>query len=138
MVDPQSTERAVPHARFALKSVLPLTALACAGALLAGCETVPAGDFGGPPAASAFRADDFAWSTRQGRASIEGRIDYRRDGQQDACGAVILTPDTPSTRARFRTLYGSTDRAQLPEAVVRSRTVADPNAHYRSFVQQET
>ncbi|MDP3803715.1 MAG: hypothetical protein U1C74_11760 [Phenylobacterium sp.] len=124
----------------AAKSALPMVALLAAIAALAGCETVPMGGFGpGPaPGPAPFRADDFAWSAREGRASIDGRIDYRRDGQRYECGSVGLTPDTPYTRARFRVLYGSTDRAAIPEAVVRARTVADPNADYRSYVRSST
>ncbi len=123
----------------AAKPALPLIAVAAAGALLSACETVPmGGGFGPPPGPAPFRAEDFAWSTRTGRASIDGRVDYRRDGQIYACtGSVALTPDTPYTRARFRTLYGSTDRAAVPEAIVRARTVADPNADYRSFVRSD-
>lgn len=122
----------------AAKSVLPLIAVLAAGAVLAGCETLPVGDFGGPPS-RAFNAEDFAWSSRQGQASIDGRVDYRREGQAFTCtGSVGLTPDTPYTRARFQTLYGSTDRAAVPEAVVRARTVPDPNADYRSFVRSAT
>lgn len=118
-----------------------LIAIAAVAASLAACETVSPGGYGpvsGPgPSSSAFRAEDFAWSARPGRASIDGRIDYRREGQVFNCtGAVALTPDTPYTRARFQTLYGSTTRAAIPEAVVRARTVADPNADYRSFVRQ--
>ena len=48
-----------------------------------------------------------------------------------------LTPDTPYTRARFRTLYGSTERAAVPAAVVRARTVPDANANYSDFVRSE-
>lgn len=120
-----------------------LFAIAVLGAALAACETVPMGGYGpgpgyGPrPASSAFRTADFDWSTRSGRASIDGRVDFRRDGQTFACtSTVALTPDTPYTRARFQTLYGSTTRAAIPEAVVRARTVPDPNADYRSFVRQ--
>jgi len=120
------------------RSLLPLAALAAAAAVLAGCETLPMGP-AAPAGPAAFRADDFAWSSAPGRAGIEGRVDYRRDGQAFSCtGSVALTPDTPYTRARFRTLYGSTDRAALPEAVVRARTVSDPNADYRSFVRSAT
>lgn len=120
------------------RSLLPLAALTAAAAVLAGCETVPMGPVA-PAGPAAFSADDFAWSSASGRAAIEGRVDYRRDGQAFSCtGSVALTPDTPYTRARFRTLYGSTDRAALPEAVVRARTVPDPNADYRSFVRSET
>ena len=35
-------------------------------------------------------------------------------------GSVALTPDTPYTRARVRTLYGSTEQAAVPEAIVRA------------------
>lgn len=110
------------------------------GAALAACETVPMGPSGGGGAASsAFRADDFAWSAGSGRGSIDGRIAFTRDGQAFACtGSVALTPDTPYTRARFQTLYGSTDRAAIPEAVVRARTVENPSADYRSFVRSTT
>ena len=118
-----------------------LIAIAAVAASLAACETVPSGGFGpmsgSGPSSSAFRAEDFAWSARPGRASIDGRVDYRREGQVFNCtGSVALTPDTPYTRARFQTLYGSTTRAAIPEAIVRARTVADPNADYRSFVRQ--
>lgn len=115
-----------------------LLALAAAAALLAACETVPMSE-PGAARSSAFDAADFTWSTRQGQGSIDGRVDYRRDNQVFACtGSVALTPDTPYTRQRFQTLYGSTDRAAIPEAVVRARTVPDPNADYRSFVRSST
>ena len=124
------------------KPVLPLIAVAALGGLLAACETYPMDGGFAPeprPAPGVVRADDFAWSTASGRASIDGRIDYRRNGQVFSCtGSVGLTPDTPYTRARFRTLYGSTDRAAVPESVVRARTVADPNADYRSYVRSTT
>lgn len=120
-----------------------LIAIAAVAASLAACETVPSDGYGpgpgyGPRASStAFRSEDFAWSARSGRALIDGRVDYRREGQTFSCtGSVALTPDTPYTRARFQTLYGSTTRAAIPEAVVRARTVSDPNADYRSFVRQ--
>lgn len=125
----------------ARKPLLPLAAVAVAGGLLAGCETYPMdGGFGpGPAPSAAFRTEDFAWSTVPGRASIDGRVDYRQGGQAYSCtGSVALTPDTPYTRARFRTLYGSTDRAAVPESVVRARTVPDPTADYRSFVRSTT
>ncbi|WP_420471216.1 hypothetical protein [Brevundimonas sp. FT23042] len=117
-----------------------LSILAALGAAstLAACATAPTGPVA-PAGPAPFNASDFNWSTASGRASIEGRIDFRREGQTYACtGSVALTPDTPYTRARFRTLYGSTDRAAVPEAVVRARTVADPNADYRGFVRSAT
>ncbi|NJC40316.1 hypothetical protein GGQ87_000574 [Brevundimonas alba] len=118
----------------------PLIAIAVIGAALAGCETVPmGGGFAPGPASGDFRADDFDWSTRSGSASIDGRIDYRRGVQTfDCTGSVGLTPDTPYTRNRIRTLYGSTDRAAVPEAIVRARTVADPSADYRGYVRSGT
>lgn len=114
-------------------------AIAGLALLVSACATVePVRGGYGPPSA-AFSAEAFGWSTRGGQASIEGRIDYRRDGQAFGCtGSVALTPDTPYTRARFNTLYGSTARAAVPEAVVRARTVADPNADYRSYVRSST
>lgn len=115
---------------------LSLSALAIIAALAA-CAPAP-----GPvsySAPAAFDAADFDWSARAGSAAIEGRVVYSRDGQSFACtGSVALTPDTPYTRARFMTLYGSTTGAAIPEAVVRARTVPDPNADYRSFVRSQT
>ena len=119
--------------------------LAAVAASLGACETLPM-EGGGPgpragvrPVSNAFSAEDFAWSNRTGRSSIDGRVNFRRDNQAyDCTGSVALTPDTPYTRARFQTLYGSTDRAAIPEAVVRARTVSDPNADYRSFVRSTT
>lgn len=116
----------------------PLLALV-ATASLAACATTPMGPVYGGAMSSAFSAADFAWSERSGPASIDGRVDYRRDGQAFACtGSVVLTPATPYTRHRFQTLYGSTDRAALPASVVRSRNVPDPNGDYRSYVRQTT
>jgi len=122
-----------------------LLVLAAVAASLGACETLPM-DGGAPgpgvgprPVSTAFSAGDFAWSSRSGRGSIDGRVTWRRDGQPyDCTGSVALTPDTPYTRARFQTLYGSTDRAAIPEAVVRARTVPDPAADYRSFVRSTT
>lgn len=114
----------------------PLTALAVVAALAA-CAPAPAPVGFAPPAA--FKASDFDWSARAGTAAIAGRVAYGRDGQSfDCTGSVALTPDTPYTRARFQTLYGSTEQAAIPEAVVRARTVPDPNADYRSFVRSTT
>lgn len=114
-----------------------LIAVVAVAASLAACETVPMGDT--RPASAAFSAEDFAWSAGTGRGSIDGRVAFSREGQTFACtGSVALTPDTPYTRARFQTLYGSIDRAAIPEAVVRARTVENPSADYRSFVRSAT
>lgn len=117
--------------------VRPIFAALAAAAALAACAPVPGAAPYGPSAA--FSSADFAWSTQSGSAGIDGRVAFGRDGQSfDCTGSVALTPDTPYTRQRFQTLYGSTDSAAVPEAVVRARTVADPNADYRSYVRSTT
>ena len=116
-----------------------LVAVVAVAASLAACATVPMNNSGPRPSSSAFSAEDFAWSAASGRGSIDGRVSFSRDGQAFTCtGSVALTPYTPYTRARFQTLYGSTDRAAIPEAVVRARTVENPSADYRSFVRSAT
>ena len=118
-----------------------LTVFVALATVLGACETLPMGDYGpgGGAAPAAFSAEDFAWSARSGRGSIDGRVTFSRDDQAFACtGSVALTPDTPYTRARFQALYGSTERAAIPEAVVRARTVENPSADYRSFVRSTT
>jgi len=121
-------------------SVRRLIIIVALGAALAACETVPSvNSVPGGAVSSAFRADDFAWSAGSGRGSIDGRVAFSRGGQSyDCTGSVALTPDTRYTRARFQTLYGSTERAAIPEAVVRARTVPDPTADYRAFVRSTT
>ena len=116
-------------------SIRPLVALAAAAAALAACAPTPA-PIGAVP--GTFQADDFAWSQRGGQAAIEGRVTYAQDGKAYACVASAgLTPDTPYTRARFRTLYGSTERAALPAAVVRARDAGEAGADYRAYVRSE-
>jgi hypothetical protein len=120
---------------MSVRAALALAALAVTAAACAPMPP-PGGYYGPPQPSGAFRVEDFAWSQRGGQASIEGRIAYARDGQAFGCsGSAGLTPDTPYTRSRFLTLYGSTDRAAIPEAVVRARNVPDPNADYRGFVR---
>ncbi len=110
-------------------------ALALGAAALSACAPTTSG--GLPYAApAAFNERDFGWSQMPGRNSIQGQIAFARDGKAfDCVGNVGLTPDTPYTRARFRTLYGSTQRAAVPATVVRARTVADANADYRTYVR---
>jgi hypothetical protein len=121
-------------------AVVALAALSLLGAVVSGCApTMGGGMPPPPPPSSAFNAGAFGWSTRQGQGSIEGRVAYNRGNTVYSCtGSVVLTPETPYTHARFAILYGSTEQAAIPEAVVRARTVADPNADYRSFVRQGT
>ena len=116
------------------RSILAVAALAGA---LAACAPVP-GPSPYPVVPAAFYTADFAWSQQPGRAAIDGRIAFNLRGETYNCtGPVVLTPDTPYTRQRFNTLYGSVNRAAIPEPVVRARNVPDPNADYRSFVRQE-
>jgi hypothetical protein len=107
-------------------------------AVVSACAPMPAtGSMG--PASAVFSAEDFAWSARGGQGAINGVVEYRDGGRAYACtGSVGLTPETPYTRQRILTLYGTTDRAAAPEAVVRARTVADPNADYRAYVRSTT
>ena len=120
---------AAPRPALALALVLSAAALsACAPT--AGSGALPTA---GP---AAFDEADFAWSQAAGRNSIQGRIAFAQDGKAFSCVANVgLTPDTPYTRARFRTLYGSTERAAVPAAVVRARTVADANVNYSTYVR---
>jgi hypothetical protein len=66
-------------------------------------------------------------------------VAYRLDDRAYTCaGSVGLTPETAWTRQRFATLYGSTERAALPAAVVRQRAVGEASADYRGFVRNQT
>lgn len=106
-----------------------------AAAALAACAPTPHSTrpLVGP---AVFNEGDFAWSQRGGQAAIEGRVAYAEGGKNFACvGSAGLTPETAYTRERFRTLYGSTDRAAVPAAVVRARTVPDANANYSGYVR---
>lgn len=116
-------------------SIRPLVALAAVAGAIAACAPVP---HAGGVVPAGFQADDFAWSQRGGQAAIEGRVTFAQDGKAFACvGSAGLTPDTPYTRARFRTLYGATDRAAIPAAVVRARDVGEAGTDYRAYVRSE-
>lgn len=101
----------------------PGLALALTAAALSACAPTAGGGLpnGGP---AAFNEADFGWSQMPGRNSIQGQIAFARDGKAFDCVASVgLTPDTPYTRARIRTLYGSTQRAAVPAAVVDRKSV---------------
>lgn len=100
-------------------------------ALVSACATAPAPREAGP---APFRAEDFAWSEGSGSNSVVGRIAYR--DWTCAGGPVGLTPDTPYSRNRVARLYGSTEKAVLPVAEVRSRQVAEAGDDYSGFVRQ--
>jgi hypothetical protein len=108
-----------------------LVVLLAGGLALGACATTP---MGGAASSSEFSADAFAWSTRGGQASIEGRVAFAQDGKTFSCvGNVGLIPDTSYTRARMQRLYGSTERAAVPAAVVRARSAGEQGADYRSY-----
>lgn len=110
-----------------------LAVILAGGLALSACATTPMS--GGTTASSTeFSADAFAWSTRAGQASIEGRVAYAQDGKTFRCvGNVGLIPDTGYTRARMQRLYGSTERSAVPAAVVRARSAGEQGADYRSY-----
>ncbi len=117
-------------------SIRPLAAAVLSAAALAACATTPYAPSGPVAGSAAFSEGDFAWSQQSGQGAIEGRIVYTENGHTfDCVGSAGLTPDTPYTRARFRTLYGSTDRAAVPAAVVRARDVGEAAADYRGYVR---
>lgn len=69
-----------------------LAALVIGGLALSACATTPMGGSAVGPAV--FNADDFAWSTRAGQASIEGRVAFAQDGRVFQCaGNVGLIPE---------------------------------------------
>ena len=91
----------------------------------------------GPPPSPIYNADDFAWAARSGDSSIDGRVDYRDQDMTFRCaGTVGLAPETGYTRQRFQALYGSTERAAVPAAVVRARTVDEPTNQYRDSLRE--
>jgi len=111
---------------------LALALVTAAAAALSACATGPTPG----PAVAAFDAAAFAWSTPAGDAAISGRVAYAGGGRSWSCaGSVGLTPETPWTRQRFQTLYGSTQRAAIPAAVVRARSVTEASADYQAFVR---
>ena len=110
---------------------LALAAVVAGALALSACPTTP---MSGGTSPAEFSADAFAWSTRAGQASIEGRVAFVQDGQTFSCvGNVGLIPDTGYTRARMQRLYGSTERAAVPAAVVRARSAGEQGADYRSY-----
>ncbi len=85
-----------------------------------------------------FRAEDFAWSTRGGSASIQGELTYHGGGQRYVCegGDVILTPETAWSRRRMIILYGAANAAAAPVSIVRARTPGAPSGDYARFVRK--
>jgi hypothetical protein len=117
-----------------------IVAVAVLAAGLAACATEPLPPPGPPPGPPPFRAGDFAWSTETGSATIRGQVDYAPGRARYGCAGqpVILTPDTPFSRWRIEQLYGSTQRAAVPVAVVRGRQAGKASDDYSSYVRRAT
>lgn len=106
-----------------------------AAALLSACATTSTPT----TTVATFNVADFGWSTVPGDNAISGRIAYAGGGRTWACaGSVGLTPETSWTRQRFQTLYGSTQRAAIPVAIVRERSVSEASSDYQAFVRSTT
>lgn len=117
---------------MSLARPLALASAVVAAAVLSGCATGPTPG----PTAPVFEAAAFAWSTVPGDNEISGRVAYAGGGRSWSCaGSVGLTPETPWTRQRFQILYGSTQRAAIPAAIVRARSVTEASADYQTFVR---
>lgn len=84
-----------------------------------------------PPNAGGFRDSDFAWSTAPGAGQIVGVLAYKGAATRYTCRDVVLTPETPWSRARMRMLYLSTSATAVPVADVRARTPAETNDYAR-------
>lgn len=92
------------------------------------------------PATSEFRTSDFAWSTAPGKGRVDGQIAFKSGRLAYACGeaGVVLTPETPWTKARMAILYNSSSHAALPASEVRARTPPGRSADYSAFVKRAT
>lgn len=84
-----------------------------------------------PPNTGGFRDSDFAWSTAPGTGQIVGQLAFRGAAARYTCKEVVLTPETPWSRARMRMLYLSTTASAVPVADVRARTPAETNDYAR-------
>lgn len=103
------------------------------GLAVAACATGPSAT-----SSSSFATDDFAWAATAGQGSIEGRVAFTQDGKRfDCVGNVGLIPSTAYTQGRMMRLYGSTTRAVVPAAVVRSRNEGEQPAEYRAIERAE-
>ncbi len=89
--------------------------------------------------APAFSPSEFAWSSERGSSTVRGLVDYSQGGRHYGCaGQVVLTPDAPYSRRRILSLYGSTERADLPVDEVRSRQAHRPSDDYSAYVKKQS
>jgi hypothetical protein len=80
-----------------------------------------------PPTTGGFHDSDFAWSTASGTGQIIGVLAYKGAAARYSCQEVVLTPETPWSRARMRMLYLSAAASAVPVEDVRARTPAETN-----------
>ena len=80
-----------------------------------------------PPSTGGFHDSDFAWSTAPGAGQIVGVLAYKGEAARYTCQEVVLTPDTPWSRARMRMLYLSSTASAVPVSDVRARTPVETN-----------
>ncbi len=127
-----------PRPLFTSARYLRLAGVSAVAALaMAACAPVQGPGVYGPAGAVVFNTSDFEWSRLSGNGAVEGQVSYREGGQNFGCvGAVALTPDTPYTRQRIQALYGSTERAAIPAAVVRARAVQEARDDYSAYVRE--
>lgn len=88
-----------------------------------------------PPNTGGFHDSDFAWSTAPGSGQIVGVLAYKGDATRYTCREVVLTPETPWSRARMRMLYLSATATAVPVADVRARTPNETN-DYAKFARR--
>lgn len=90
-----------------------------------------------PPSSSngGFHDSDFGWSTASGSGQIVGALAYKGAAAHYTCQDVVLTPDTPWSRARMRMLYLSTTSSAVPVEDVRTRTPAETN-NYAKYARR--
>ena len=122
-----------------------LILVATAAAALAGCAaTGPSNPISGPSTATAgseaFSDQDFAWSTQSGGDGIDGFLTYKGGVSRFSCSSspVILTPETPWSRARMMVLYGSGSQAAVLAADVRARTPPEHSSDYQKYARRTT
>jgi hypothetical protein len=114
---------------------------------LAACQSGPAM---GPPVATpiyapppppptsnngGFQDSDFRWSTASGTGQIVGALAYKGAAAHYTCQDVVLTPETPWSRARMRMLYLSATASAVPVDDVRTRTPAETN-NYAKYARR--
>ena len=88
-----------------------------------------------PPSNGGFRDSDFGWSTAPGTGEIVGALAYKGAAAHYTCQDVVLTPETPWSRARMRMLYLSATASAVPVEDVRNRTPAESN-NYAKYARR--